>query len=144
MAEAEAVIAALWAATLTKDPVALIKAVIRDHHFLHFVLAGHGDFRVSVNRSVGLKRDMPAIAARLIVLVHYRRDLVMRSSVFVDDAFLWSDIAQIVRLGRRERDGLALGTGEGPSDRILLPYAPLGTSSGIDPPESKCKGQTAL
>lgn len=66
IAEAEAVIAALGAATAPEHLVALIEAVTRDLHFRHFALIDHDDLRVPRHCVVDLKRYPPAITDRLI------------------------------------------------------------------------------
>ncbi len=130
IAEAEAVIAALRAATSPDDLLALIEAVTRDLHFRHFALVDHSDLRVPDHGLVDLKRYPPAIADRLIAQGHYRRDPVIRGCVFADGAFVWSDLDRIIRLDRRDRDSFALGAREGLNEGITVPYVRLGTPTG--------------
>lgn len=130
IAEAEAVITALRAATTLSDLQALIGAVTRDLHFRHFALIDHVDLRAAGEGRVDLKHYPPAIIQRLVDQGQYRRDPVIRGTVFADGAFLWSDLDRIIRLERRDRDSFALGAREGLNEGITVPYVRLGTPTG--------------
>jgi hypothetical protein len=120
------VIGALRTATSNSDLVGLMEAVAREMGFRHYALIHHDDLRVPRPDRIDI-RDYPAIVAeRLISQNRYRRDPVIRGCIFADSAFLWSDLARIICLDRKDIRSLEFGAREGLNEGITVPCVRLG------------------
>lgn len=120
----------------------LSEAIARDMGFRHYALVHHDDLRQPRPDRVDIKDYPSAVAERLIAQRRYRRDPVIRGCIFAEGAFVWSDLDQIIRLDRRDRDSFQIGAREGLNEGITVPYVRLGdcmgsvTFAGMKHPES--------
>lgn len=127
---ADAVISALHRVTDERELTTLMEAITRELGCRYYALIHHDDLRVARPDRVDLKDYPAAITDRLIGQGRYRRDPVIRGSVFADGAFLWADLPRIIRLDRLDRSSLAYGAGEGLNEGITVPYSRLGATMG--------------
>jgi LuxR family quorum-sensing system transcriptional regulator CciR len=112
------------------DLGALMLAVAQEMGFRHYALVHHADPRSSPASRVDLKDYPAAVADRLFRQNKWRRDPVIRGCAFADGAFLWSDLARIIRLDRHDRASFEQGALNGLNEGITVPYARLGTCPG--------------
>ncbi|MBC2665708.1 LuxR family transcriptional regulator [Novosphingobium flavum] len=108
----------------------LMRAVTREMRFRHFALIHHDDLRTQRLDRVDLKDYPPAVTERLFSNNRYRRDPVIRGCIFVDGAFLWSDLESLIELNRHDRDSFEFGMREGLNEGITVPYVRLGDCMG--------------
>jgi len=108
----------------------LLEAVARDMGFRYYALAHHDDLRVLRPDRVDLRDYPPAIIDHLVSQHRYRRDPVIRGSIFAGGAFLWSDLPDIITLDRHDRASLERGAREGLNEGITVPYLRLGERMG--------------
>ncbi|WP_232494847.1 LuxR family transcriptional regulator [Novosphingobium kaempferiae] len=95
-----------------------------------FALIHHDDLRMPTAPRVDIKRYPEAISSRLIGQCHYRRDPVIRSCLFADGAFLWSDISRYITISRHDRRCFEEGRREGLNEGITAPSLMLGHCAG--------------
>jgi len=125
-----AVVSALRSTNTPEQLAELLRAVTREMAFRHFALIHHDDLPASQPGLVDIKDYPSAIVERLFGQRRYRRDPVIRSCVFADGAFLWSDLSRLIRLDRYDQASLALGAREGLNEGITVPYFRLGHRAG--------------
>jgi LuxR family quorum-sensing system transcriptional regulator CciR len=130
LALADAVIRALRKTTTRGELAALMEAVTREMDCRHYALAHHDDLSVPRPDRVDIKDYPVAVTERLIGDRRYRRDPVIRGSIFADGAFLWSDLHRIIRLDRHDRTNLEFGARAGLNEGITIPYVRLGDCMG--------------
>jgi LuxR family quorum-sensing system transcriptional regulator CciR len=123
-------IAELRAATHDDDLKQLMDFVAREIGCRYWALIHHGDLRRSAGTLVDLKNYPEAICHRLIHEGRYRRDPVIKACLFSGCAFLWSEMAEIIDLDRRDRASLEYGLREGLNEGITVPYVRLGECVG--------------
>lgn len=130
LAHADAFLRTVRATATTSELFALMEAVTRDMGFRHWALIHHDDLRLGRSDRVDLKDYPAAITERLIGQRLYRRNPVIRDSLFADGAFLWSDLHHIIHLDKRDRASLELGAREGLNEGITVPNLRLGDCTG--------------
>ncbi len=96
----------------------------------HFALITHEDLRAPRAGTVDLRDYAEGAERRIIGEGRYRRDPIMRSCLFADSAFLWSELRDIITLDHRDRIVLELGRREGLNEGITVPCGKLGYSLG--------------
>jgi DNA-binding CsgD family transcriptional regulator len=104
-----------------RDLVELLEAATREMGFRYYALIHHDDLRVSRPGQIDLKDYPSAITERIIGRCFYRRDPVFRGCLYVDSAFLWSDLPKYIHLDRRDRESLDHGLREGLNEGITVP-----------------------
>jgi LuxR family quorum-sensing system transcriptional regulator CciR len=124
------VVDAIRAVTSPAELLALLGDTAREMTFRHFALIDHDGLRRPGPDRVDLKNYPAAITERLVGQHRYRRDPVIRGSIFAGGAFLWSDLQGIIRMDRHDRDSFALGASEGLNEGITVPYVLLGRPMG--------------
>lgn len=130
LALTSAVVEALRSANTRDALVTLMEAITREMGFRYYALAHHDDLRGERPDRVDL-RDYPAIIIDHLIGQHrYRRDPVIRGSIFAGGAFLWSDLPRIITLDRHDRSSLERGAREGLNEGITVPYVRLGERMG--------------
>jgi len=141
LALASAVVEALRTTATRSELATLMEAIAREMGFRYYALAHHDDLRGERPDRVDL-RDYPSIIIDHLIGQHrYRRDPVIRGSIFAGGAFLWSDLPRIITLDRHDRTSLERGAREGLNEGITVPYVRLGermgscTFAGIRQPE---------
>ena len=141
LALASAVVEALRMAVTRSELATLMEAIAREMGFRYYELAHHDDLRGERPDRVDLRDYPPIIIDHLIGQHRYRRDPVIRGSIFAGGAFLWSDLPRIITLDRHDRSSLERGAREGLNEGITVPYVRLGermgscTFAGIRQPE---------
>lgn len=124
------VVAALRTAATRDELVTLLEAVAREMGFRYYALAHHDDLRIPRPDLIDLRDYPPAIIDHLISQHRFRRDPVIRGSIFAGGAFLWSDLPDIITLDRHDRASLERGAREGLNEGITVPYVRLGERMG--------------
>lgn len=107
-----------------------MEAVTSDLGFRHYALIHHDDLRGGPSDCVDIKDYPPAVTERIIEACAWRVDPVIRGCTFAGCAFLWSGLADLVQLNRRDRESLAFGAREGLNEGITVPYSVLGGCVG--------------
>ena len=108
-----------------------MEAVSRAMGFKHFALIHHDDLRAARPRGlVDLKNYPEAAVERLFNNHNYRRDPVIRGSLFSGGAFLWSELHRFITLSRFDRHCLEFGVQQGLNEGITVPYVRLGSCIG--------------
>lgn len=130
LALADAVIHALRKAATKDELTALMEAVTLEMDCRHYALIHHDDLSQPKPDRVDLRDYPAAIAERLFGHRRYRRDPVIRGSIFADGAFLWSELHRIIQLDRHDRASLEFGAREGLNEGITIPYVRLGDCMG--------------
>jgi DNA-binding CsgD family transcriptional regulator len=130
IAFADGIVRALRTVRTRSELAMLVEAVARDMGFRYYALVHHDDLRQPRPDRVDLKDYPLAVVERLIAQCRYRRDPVIRACIFADGAFVWSDLDQIIKLDRRDRDSFQIGAREGLNDGITVPYARHGDCMG--------------
>jgi LuxR family quorum-sensing system transcriptional regulator CciR len=108
----------------------IMAEICRELGFRHYALIHHADLRGSPTGYVRMMDYPPAIVERIIDRATWRRDPVIRASLFAGRAFLWSELPLLLDLDRRDRQCLAEGMDEGLNEGITVPYAILGRAMG--------------
>jgi len=121
---------ALRGATSHEELVRLIDAVARDMGFRHYAVIDHDGLLVGRSDRVDIKDYPAAVVERLTTERYFRRDPVLRGCIFADSAFLWSDLARIIRLDKRDRASFEFGARVGLNEGITVPYTRLGDPIG--------------
>lgn len=121
---------ALRSAGTRDELAALMYAVTREMEFAHYALIHHDDLRRPQPDLVNIKDYPAAITERLFGQRRYRRDPIIRGCIFAGSAFLWSDLARIIRLDRHDRASFEMGAREGLNEGITVPYVRLGHRMG--------------
>jgi DNA-binding CsgD family transcriptional regulator len=96
----------------------------------HYALIHHDDLRTARPDRVDIKQYPAGAVERLIDQSGYRRDPIVRGCIFSDSAFLWSDLAQIIRLDRQDRACFEHGIRQGLNEGITVPHVLLGECMG--------------
>jgi len=130
LALTNSVVAALRATATRSELVTLMEAIAREMGFRYYALAHHDDLRVPRPDLVDLRDYPPIIIDHLIGQHRYRRDPVIRGSIFAGGAFLWSDLPNIITLDRQDHSSLERGAREGLNEGITVPYVRLGERMG--------------
>ncbi len=111
-----------------------LRTVMRDvtdyMSFRHFAVLTHEDHRVPRAGQVNLQEYPEGASNRIIGEGRYRRDPVMRGSIFADGAFLWSRVGEIIRCDHQDRISFELGRREGLNEGITVPCVKLGACLG--------------
>jgi DNA-binding CsgD family transcriptional regulator len=119
------------AATASREGLAdLMKAITHELGFSHYALIHHDDLRGEPTGRVDIKDYPAATSERIIDRCMWRRDPIVRACIFADAAFLWSNLAGIIQLDRRDRESLAHGVSEGLNEGITVPCVVLGQCMG--------------
>lgn len=124
-----AVVNALRETRSRAELMTLMDAITREMSFRHYALIHHDDLRDRPNL-VDLKDYPAAITERLFGQRRFRRDPIIRGCLFADGAFLWSDLARIIRLDKHDQASFEFGAREGLNEGITVPYFRLGDRSG--------------
>lgn len=112
------------------DLANIVAEICRELGFRHYALIHHADLRGSPEGLVRMM-DYPArIVDRIIDQNTWRRDPVVRASIFSGRAFLWSELPDLLHLRRSDRQCLEQGVNEGLNEGITVPYSILGESIG--------------
>ena len=127
---ADAFVGAVRVTQTAKELALLLGDVTREMDFRHFALIRHGDLQISASHRIDIKDYPAAVTERLIDKRTYRRDPVIRSCLFADSAFLWSEMHRIVVLDRLDRESLEFGLREGLNEGITVPCIRLGERMG--------------
>jgi LuxR family quorum-sensing system transcriptional regulator CciR len=115
----------------TRDHLADIMAgICQELGFRHYALIHHADLRGSPAGYIRMMDYPRAIVERIIDQATWRRDPVIRASLFAGRAFLWSELPLLLHLDRRDRQCLAQGIDQGLNEGITVPYAILGRATG--------------
>lgn len=130
LALASIVVEELRSTTTRKELGGLMEAVTREMGFRYYALAHHDDLRVPRSDRVDLRDYPPIIIDHLIGQHRYRRDPVIRGSIFAGGAFLWSELSNIIDLDRQDHVSLERGAREGLNEGITVPYVRLGERMG--------------
>ncbi len=105
-------------------------AIAQELGFRFWALIHHDDLRFPCSKRVNLM-DYPAGAIhRIIDECRYRRDPIVRGSLYAGGAFVWSQINQIMILDRHDRAAFEFGAKEGLNEGITVPYMILGECPG--------------
>lgn len=107
-----------------------METVSRAMGFNHFALIHHDDLRTARPGLVDLKNYPEAAVERLFSNHSYRRDPVIRGSLFSGGAFLWSDLPRYITLSKLDRLSFELGAREGLNEGITVAYIRLGARTG--------------
>lgn len=105
---------------------ALMHDIASELGFRHFALISHADLRISRAGMVDIREYPQAVADRIIDRGEFRRDPIMRACLFADSAFMWSDVAQIIAIDKRDRAILECGMRNGLSQGVTIPSFKLG------------------
>jgi LuxR family quorum-sensing system transcriptional regulator CciR len=124
------VVDAIRAVKTPAELLALLGETAREMTFRHYALIDHDGLRTPGAELIDLKHYPAAITDRLVGEHRYRRDPVIRGSIFADGAFLWSDLPGIIRMDGHDRDSFAIGASEGLNEGITVPYVRLGRPMG--------------
>ena len=130
LALADTVIRALRKAATQGELATLMEAVTRELGCRYYALAHHDDLRGSRSDRVDIKDYPVAVTERLVGHRRYRRDPVIRGSIFADSAFLWAELDRIIRLDKHDRASLDFGAREGLNEGITIPCVRLGECMG--------------
>ncbi len=130
LALADAFIRAVRTTRTESDLFALMEAITQDMGFRWFALIHHDDLSVVRPDRVDIRKYPAAISERIIGRRYYRRDPIIRGSLFSGGAFLWSELHDIMRLDRHDRASFELGMSEGLNEGITVPYIRLGDCMG--------------
>lgn len=121
---------ALSRATSEAELSVLMEAVTKELGFRHYALIHHDDLRGKPPDRVKLLAYPPVIEQRIIEEATWRRDPVIRACNFAPQAFLWSDIPDIIEMDRQDRASIEAGLQVGLNVGITVPYNLLGECIG--------------
>lgn len=130
VAKTDAVLRMLAKVNTPGDLASLMEAVTAELGFRHYALIHHDDLRGSPGSRVKLLDYPDAIEERIIGQATWRRDPVIRASLFAQRAFRWSEIGDIIALDSRDEDCLRLGAKAGLNEGITVPFHLLGECTG--------------
>lgn len=108
----------------------LMQDITHEIGFGYFALISHSDLRLFRPGQVDIKDYPAAVADRIIGQGQFKRDPIMRACLFSDAAFVWSEISQIIRMDRRDRDSIEFGLRHGLTEGITVPSFKLGQLLG--------------
>lgn len=108
----------------------LMQDITHEIGFGYFALISHSDLRLFRPGQVDIKDYPAAVADRIIGQGQFKRDPIMRACLFSDAAFVWSEISQIIRMDRRDRDSIEFGLRHGLAEGITVPSFKLGQLLG--------------
>lgn len=74
-----------------------------------FALITHEDLRVSRRGQINIRYYPEPVSDRIIGQALFRRDPIVRGSLFADAAFLWSRIDEIIEIDRQDRASFEFG-----------------------------------
>lgn len=121
---------ALRGATDHNQLVRLVEAIAREMGFCHYAVIDHDGLHLGRSDRVDIKDYPAAVVERLAAERNFRRDPVLRGCIFAESAFLWSDLARIIRLDKRDRASFEFGARAGLNEGITVPYTRLGDPIG--------------
>jgi len=123
-------IAALSAVRTREALIELMHVITASLGFRHFAIIHHADLREDCPGRINIKDYPEAVSERLIERGLWRRDPIVRGSIFADGAFLWSSVGTLIRLDRRDREALAHGASVGLNEGITVPSSLVGRCPG--------------
>jgi LuxR family quorum-sensing system transcriptional regulator CciR len=109
---------------------ALMDAITHELGFRYYALIHHDDLRGDPVHRVKLLHYPAAIEERIIGQGTWRRDPVIRGSLFAQRAFHWSELPRIIAMDGRDHESFALGARAGLNDGITVPCWALGECMG--------------
>lgn len=116
---------------ITEDElISLMKDVAREIDFRFWALIHHDDLRFPCVERVNLMDYPHGAVHRIVDECRYRRDPIVRGSLYAGGAFIWSQINRIMALDQYDRAEFALGAQEGLNEGITVPYMILGECPG--------------
>lgn len=130
VALADAFVRAARSALNTSELTSIMSDVTHEMGFRYYALIEHADLRGSPPGVVDVKHYPAGVTKRIIDEGRYRRDPIIRGCNFATSAFIWSEIHQIMRLDRRDRDSFEAGMLEGLDNGITVPCNLLGAPIG--------------
>lgn len=130
VATTDEMLCALAKATCEPELCALMEAVTKELGFRHYALIHHDDLRGKPPDRVKLLAYPAVIEQRIIEEATWRRDPVIRACNFAPQAFLWSDLPDIIEIDRRDRASIEAGMQVGLNVGITVPYHLLGECIG--------------
>lgn len=104
--------------------------IARDLGFCYYALIHHDDLVGGPPDCVDIKHYPSAVTDRLFGKQTWRRDPIIRSCFFTNAAFLWSELSNIIQIGRADREAIAFGAREGLNEGITVPSLVLGQRVG--------------
>lgn len=105
-------------------------AIVPELGFRFWALIHHDDLRRPCLDRVVLM-DYPVGAVhRIVDECRFRRDPILRGSLYAGGAFIWSQINQIIVLDRYDRASFECGAKEGLNEGITVPYMITGECPG--------------
>jgi LuxR family quorum-sensing system transcriptional regulator CciR len=93
----------------------------RDLGFDHFALGHHVDLRASAEDALRLSNYQSEWIERALTERYYANDPIHRASTRTATGFLWSDVAKLIHLTRRDREILKAARGYGLSEGFTVP-----------------------
>lgn len=126
----DAILRALAEVASRADLARLMGDLTLDLGFRHYALIHHDDLRGAPEHRVDIKQYPVAASKRIIEQATWRRDPIIRGCIFAPHAFLWSRLPEIIRLDRRDRECLELGTRDGLNEGISIPCITWGECMG--------------
>jgi DNA-binding CsgD family transcriptional regulator len=129
-ATTEAALRALSKVGTPAELAGLMEAVTAEIGFRHYALIHHDDLRGSPADRVKILDYPDSIEQRIISEATWRRDPVIRASLFAPRAFRWSEIGDIITLDGRDEDCLRMGAKAGLNEGITVPFHLLGECTG--------------
>lgn len=108
----------------------LMDAIAKELGFRFWALIHHDDLRCPCLERVNLM-DYPSGAVhRIVEECRFRRDPIVRGSLYAGGAFIWSQINQIIVLDRYDHTAFECGAKEGLNEGITVPYRIMGECPG--------------
>lgn len=108
----------------------LMNAIAQEMGFRFWALIHHDDLRCSRPERISLMDYPPGAIHRIIDECRFRRDPIVRASLYAGGAFIWSQINQIMVLDRHDRAAFECGAKEGLNEGITVPYMIMGECPG--------------
>lgn len=126
----DAVLRALAAAATETELATLMDAITNELGFHHYALIHHDDLRGDPVQRVKLLDYPWSAQERIIGRGTWRRDPVIRACHFRQQAFLWSELPEIILFDRRDQALLESGAVAGLNAGITVPFHLLGECTG--------------
>lgn len=130
VATTDEVLRALASATSVTELRSLMEAVTKELGFRHYALIHHDDLRGNPPDRVKLLAYPALIERRIIEEATWRRDPVIRACNFAPQAFLWSELSEIIEIDRKDQASIEGGMQVGLNVGITVPYHLLGSCIG--------------
>lgn len=108
----------------------LMDAIAQELGFRFWALIHHDDLRCPRLNRVNLMDYPPGAVHRIVEQCRFRRDPIVRGSLYAGGAFIWSQINRIIVLDRHDRAAFECGAKEGLNEGITVPYMILGECPG--------------